>query len=77
MAAQLTGEHNMSKPYRLCVDSHEINSIPKVPQRTQSATIDNFLHTLKRKVCVSLNISSTVFIIPITERDRYKLLSGS
>jgi hypothetical protein len=71
-ASQLTGEHNMSKLYRLCLDFRELNSILDFPQQTQFTTIDDFLHTLKGKVCVSLDISSSFFIIPIAEEDRYK-----
>ena len=62
----------MSKLYRLCLDFRELNSILDFPQQTQFTTIDDFLHTLKGKVCVSLDISSSFFIIPIAEEDRYK-----
>ena len=71
-ASQLTGDQHTSKLYRLCLDFRELNDILIFPQNTQFTTIDNFLHTLKNKVCVSLDISSSFFIIPIHPDDRYK-----
>ena len=71
-AEYLTGKQNTSELYRLCLDFRNLNKILKFPQRTQFTTIDQFLHALKNKVVVSLDISSAFFIIPIKESDRYK-----
>ena len=71
-AEQLTGQQNKSQLYRICLDFRELNTILDFPQQTQFTTLDNFLHTLKNKVVVSLDISSAFFIIPIAEEDRYK-----
>jgi dUTPase len=71
-AEYLTGHQNKSELYRLCLDFRALNQILIFPQKTQFTTLDRFLHTLKNKVVVSLDISSAFFIIPIKESDRYK-----
>jgi dUTPase len=71
-AEMLSGKHNTSELYRLCLDFRNLNKVLIFPQKTQFTTLDQFLHTLKGKVCVSLDISSAFFIIPIKEEDRYK-----
>jgi len=68
----LTGKQNSSELYRLCLDFHNLNKVLIFPQKTQFTTLDQFLHTLKGKIVVSLDISSAFFIIPIKESDRYK-----
>ena len=71
-AERLTGQQNMSELYRICLDFKEFNTHLEFPQQTQFTTIDDFLHTLKNKVVVALDISSAFFIIPIKEEDRHK-----
>lgn len=71
-ADQLTGKQHRSELYRICLDFRELNSILEFPNQTQFKTIDNFLHTLKGKKVVCLDISSSFFIIPIKKKDRYK-----
>ena len=71
-AEKLTGQHNNSELFRICLDFKEVNSILDFPQQTQFTTIDRFLQKLKNKVVCSLDISSAFFIIPINEEDRYK-----
>jgi len=71
-ADQLTGQQHHAELYRVCLDFRQLNDILDFPQQTQFTTIDDFLQTLKNKVVVSLDISSSFFIIPIEEEDRHK-----
>ena len=71
-AERLTGQQNMSELYRICLDFKEFNTHLEFPQQVQFTTIDDFLHTLKNKVVIALDISSAFFIIPIKEEDRHK-----
>jgi hypothetical protein len=54
------------------LDFCELNKILIFPQQSQFTTLDSLLYNLKEKVVVSLDISSSFFIIPIAEKDRYK-----
>jgi len=67
-----SGKQNTAELYRLCLDSRDLNKILKFPKQCQFTTLDQFLYKLKNKVIVSLDISSSFFIIPIKEEDRYK-----
>mgnify|MGYP003342496345 FL=1 len=49
-AEKLTGQHNNSELFRICLDFKEVNSILDFPQQTQFTTIDRFLQKLKNKV---------------------------
>jgi len=71
-ADQIAGKQNSAELFRICLDFRELNSILDFPKQTQFTTIDAFLQTLKGKVVVSLDISSSFFIIPIRPEDRYK-----
>jgi hypothetical protein len=71
-AEQLTGSHNASQLYRICLDFRELNTVLDFPQLTQFTTLDSLLQKLKNKVVISLDISSAFFIIPIKPEDRYK-----
>jgi len=71
-AEKLTGHQNTSQLYRLCLDFRELNDVLIFPQQCQFTTIDKFLHTLKNKWVVKLDISSSFFVIPIKEKDRHK-----
>jgi len=67
-----SGKQNTAELYRLCLDFRDLNKILKFPKQCQFTTLDQFLYKLKNKVIVSLDISSSFFIIPIKEEDRYK-----
>ena len=67
-----SGKQSKAELYRLCLDFRDLNKILVFPKQSQFTTLDKFLYTLKRKVVVSLDISSSFFIIPIDEKDRYK-----
>ena len=71
-ASYQTGEQNMSKLYRICLDFRELNEVLEFPQQTSFTTIDEIVMKLKGKKVISLDISSAFFIIPIKEKDRYK-----
>ena len=58
--------------YRICLDFRELNKILVFPKQVQFTTLDKFLNTLKNKVVVSLDISSSFFIILIREEDKHK-----
>ena len=58
--------------YRICLDFRELNNSLVFPKNVQFVNLENLLHKLKNKVCVSMDISSAFFIIPINEADRYK-----
>ena len=66
------GDQNTAELYRICLDFRELNNILVFPKQVQFTTLDKFLNTLKNKVVVSLDISSSFFIIPIREEDKYK-----
>jgi dUTPase len=67
-----SGKQHKADLYRLCLDFRELNKILIFPQQSQFTTLDSLLYNLKGKVVVSLDISSSFFIIPIAEKDRYK-----
>ena len=67
-----SGKQHKAELYRLCLDFRDLNKILVFPKQCQFTTLDQFLHKLKNKVVVSLDISSSFFIIPIKEEDRYK-----
>jgi len=67
-----SGKQNTAELYRLCLDFRDLNKILRFPKQCQFTTLDQFLHKLKNKVIVSLDISSSFFIIPIKEEDCYK-----
>ena len=67
-----SGKQNKAELYRLCLDFRDLNKILVFPKQSQFTTLDDFLYTLEGKVVVSLDISSSFFIIPIDEKDRYK-----
>jgi len=71
-AEQLVHKNSSAALYRICLDFRDLNNILNFPQQTQFTTIDAFLQTLKNKVVVSLDISSSFFIIPINPEDRFK-----
>ncbi len=58
--------------YRICLDFRELNNSLVFPKQVQFVNLETLLHKLKNKVCVSMDISSAFFIIPIKEEDRYK-----
>ncbi|MFN9908796.1 MAG: hypothetical protein ACK56F_22155, partial [bacterium] len=62
-ASYQTGEQNMSKLYRICLDFRELNEVLEFPQQTSFTTIDEILMKLKGKKVISLDISSAFFII--------------
>ena len=64
------GDQNTAELYRICLDFRELNNILVFPKQVQFTTLDKFLNTLKNKVVVSLDISSSFFIIPIREEDK-------
>ena len=66
------GDQNTAELYRICLDFRELNNVLVFPKQVQFTTLDKFLNTLKNKVVVSLDISSSFFIIPIREEDKYK-----
>ena len=66
------GDQNTAELYRICLDFRELNNILVFPKQVQFTTLDKFLNTLKNKVVVSLDISSSFFIIPIREEDKHK-----
>ncbi|RPH78852.1 MAG: hypothetical protein EHM77_06535, partial [Planctomycetaceae bacterium] len=61
-----------SQLYRICLDFRELNSILIFPQQSQFTSIDSLLYTLQGKKVVSMDISSSFFIIPIREEDKHK-----
>jgi dUTPase len=67
-----SGEQNAAAHYRICLDFRNLNDILVFPKQVAFPTIDKFLHKLKNKWVVSVDISSAFFIIPIKEEDRYK-----
>ena len=67
-----SGKQHKAELYRLCLDFRDLNKLLVFPKQCQFTTLDQFLHKLKNKVVVSLDISSSFFIIPINEKDRYK-----
>ena len=58
--------------YRICLDFTDLNKLLIFSKQVQFTTLDKFLSTLKNKVVVSLDISSSFFIIPIREEDKHK-----
>ncbi len=68
-ASRLTGDHNFSQLYRICLDFRELNTCLEFPQQTSFTTADEILYKLKNKVVISMDISSAFFIIPIKEED--------
>jgi hypothetical protein len=58
--------------YRICLDFRELNTVLVFPKQVQFVNLETLLHKLKNKVCVSMDISSAFFIIPIREEDRHK-----
>ena len=58
--------------YQICLDFRELNNTLIFPKQVQFVNLETLLHKLKNKVCVSMDISSAFFIIPIREEDRYK-----
>jgi Reverse transcriptase (RNA-dependent DNA polymerase) len=42
------------------------------PQQVAFPSLDQYLYKLHNKLCVSLDISSSFYVIPIKEEDRYK-----
>jgi hypothetical protein len=58
--------------YRICVDFRELNNSLVFPKNVQFVNLELLLQKLNNKVCVSMDISSAFFIIPINEADRYK-----
>ena len=66
------GHQHKAELYRLCLDFRDLNKILVFPKQTQFTTLDQFLYKLKNKVTVSLDISSSFFMIPIREEDKMK-----
>jgi hypothetical protein len=58
--------------FRICLDFRELNNCLVFPKQVQFVNLELLLHKLKNKVCVSMDISSAFFIIPIRKEDRYK-----
>jgi dUTPase len=71
-AEKLSGEHNNAKLYRLCLDFRDLNKLLIFEEQSSFPTIDKFTQVLKGKYVISLDISSSFFIIPIEAKDRYK-----
>ena len=55
-----SGKQNKAELYRLCLDFRDLNKILVFPKQCQFTTLDQFLHKLKNKVVVSLDISSSL-----------------
>jgi hypothetical protein len=58
--------------FRICLDFRELNNCLVFSKQVQFVNLELLLHKLKNKVCVSMDISSAFFIIPIRKEDRYK-----
>ena len=56
-----SGKQNKAELYCLCPDFRDLNKILVFPKQSQFTTLDEFLYTLKGKVVVSLDISSSFF----------------
>jgi hypothetical protein len=67
-----TGSQNTAQHYRICLDFRDLNKILDFPQQVAFPTIDKFLHKLKGKYVVNMDISSAFYVIPIKEEDRFK-----
>jgi hypothetical protein len=67
-----TGSQNTAQHYRICLDFRDLNNILEFPQQEAFPTIENFLHKMKGKYVVNMDISSAFYVIPIREEDRYK-----
>ncbi|MEG1725637.1 MAG: reverse transcriptase domain-containing protein, partial [Anaerovoracaceae bacterium] len=67
-----SGDHNAAMHYRICLDFRDLNDILIFPQQVAFPTLDKFLYRLRNKIVVSVDISSSFYVIPIEEKDRYK-----
>jgi Reverse transcriptase (RNA-dependent DNA polymerase) len=67
-----TGSQNTAQHFRICLDFRDLNNILEFPQQVAFPTIENFLHKMKGKYVVNMDISSSFYVIPIREEDRYK-----
>jgi RNase H-like domain found in reverse transcriptase/Reverse transcriptase (RNA-dependent DNA polymerase) len=67
-----TGSQNTAQHFRICLDFRDLNNILEFPQQVAFPTIENFLHKMKGKYVVNMEISSSFYVIPIREEDRYK-----
>jgi hypothetical protein len=67
-----TGSQNTAQHFRICLDFRDLNNILEFPQQVALPTIEKFLHKMKGKYVVNMDISSSFYVIPIREEDRYK-----
>ena len=67
-----TGDQHKAQHYRICLDFRDLNDILIFPQQVAFPTLDRFLHKLRNKVVICMDISSSFYVIPIKEEDRYK-----
>ena len=63
---------NKAQHYRICLDFRDLNDILVFPKQVAFPTLDKILYKLKNKICINVDISSSFYIIPIKEEDRYK-----
>ena len=63
-----SGKQNKAELYRLCLDFRDLNKILVFPKQSQLTTLDEFLYTLKGKVVVSLDISSSFLLYLLMKR---------
>ena len=66
------GDQHEAQHYRICLDFRDLNDILVFPKQVAFPTLDKFLYKLRNKVVVSIDISSSFYVIPIREEDRYK-----
>ena len=70
--SDMMDKNKKTELYRICLDFRELNNVLVFPKQVQFVNLETLLHKLKNKVCVSMDISSAFFIIPIREEDRHK-----
>jgi hypothetical protein len=62
----------MAQHYRICLDFRDFNNILEFPQQVAFPTIEKFLHKVRGKIVVNMDISSSFYVIPIKDENRYK-----
>jgi hypothetical protein len=67
-----TGNQHEAQHYRICLDFRDLNDILVFPKQVAFPTLEKFLYKLRNKVVISVDISSSFYVIPIREKDRYK-----
>ncbi len=66
------GDQHEAQHYRICLDFRDLNNILVFPKQVAFPTLEKFLYKLRNKIVVSVDISSSFYVIPIKEEDRYK-----